>query len=495
MFKRSSGILLHPTSLPSSYGVGDLGKEAYDFVDFLVSSKQRLWQMFPLGPTGYGDSPYQCFSAFAGNPLLISLDKLVEIGLLSKSEVKPPKQFNQDHVEYGEVISFKFSVYKKAYKNFVKKGKTELKNKYENFCYNQREWLEDYALFMALKDYHDGAVWNTWDSSIAQRSSDAIKKWKNKLKEQIEFHKFIQYIFFDQWMELKAYANRNFIEIIGDIPIFVAFDSADVWAKREMFCLDETGYPIEVAGVPPDYFSETGQLWGNPLYDWDKMKGDNYSWWIDRFKVTLQMVDVVRLDHFRGFEAYWAVPYSEKTAVNGIWKKGPGADFFSALEASLGRVPIIAEDLGFITKEVHELRDQFNLPSMKILQFAFDSSEESDVIPHKYNKNSVVYTGTHDNDTILGWFRGAFDADKEYALSYIKSDGKDIAWDFIQLAFSTVSNMALVPLQDVLSLGTEARMNIPGTAGGNWTWRYRQGVLTEDIAKRLADITKLYGRY
>lgn len=494
MFERSSGILLHPTSLPSPHGIGDLGKQAYKFVDFLVASKQKLWQIFPLGPTGYGDSPYQCFSAFAGNPLLISLDNLMEKSLLKQEDVKPHKVFNEEHVEYGEVINFKFSVLKKAHQNFTSVKNPIEKMKYENYCYNQRKWLDDYALFMALKEYHGGAVWNTWDKSIAQREPEAMKEWKNELKEQIDFQKFIQYVFFDQWMELKAYANRNFVDIIGDIPIFVAFDSADVWAKPDMFCLDEKGYPTEVAGVPPDYFSQTGQLWGNPLYEWDRMKEDNYSWWIDRFKETLQMVDIVRLDHFRGFEAYWAVPYGEDTAINGTWKKGPGADLFNALEASLGNIPVIAEDLGFITKEVHELREQFNLPGMKILQFAFNSSEESDVIPHRYDKNSVVYTGTHDNETILGWFGSAFSSDKEYALKYMKSDGKDVAWDFIQLAYSTVSNMAIVPLQDVLALGNEARMNLPGTSGGNWTWRYKEGVLTEDIAYRLADITKLYGR-
>ncbi|SHJ64271.1 4-alpha-glucanotransferase [Anaerobranca californiensis DSM 14826] len=495
MFKRSSGILLHPTSLPSPHGIGDLGKGAYDFVDFLVASKQKLWQILPLGPTGFGDSPYQCFSAFAGNPLLISLDKLVQQGFLKEEDINPPKKFDDNHVEFGEVINFKFSVYKKAYNNFKKYATKVEKGKYENYCHNQREWLEDYALFMALKEYHKGAVWNTWDKSIAKREASALEYWQEKLKEEIGFQKFIQYIFYEQWMDLKSYANKNFIEVIGDIPIFVAFDSADVWSRPELFCLDEKGYPTEVAGVPPDYFSLTGQLWGNPLYNWDKMQEDDYRWWIDRFKVTLQLVDIVRLDHFRGFEAYWAVPYGEKTAVNGTWRKGPGADLFSSIEKALGKLPIIAEDLGFITKEVHQIREQFNFPGMKILQFAFDSKEESDVIPHKYEKNSVVYTGTHDNDTILGWFEKASPQDREYALKYAKSDGKDISWDIIQLALSTVCNIAIIPLQDLLSLGAEGRMNIPGTTSGNWTWRFKEGDLTENIAQRLATLTKLYGRY
>ncbi|SES62048.1 4-alpha-glucanotransferase [Anaerobranca gottschalkii DSM 13577] len=495
MFKRSSGILLHPTSLPSPYGIGDLGKEAYDFVDFLVASKQKLWQILPLGPTGFGDSPYQCFSAFAGNPLLISLDKLVQEGFLKKEDIKPPKKFDDNHVEFGEVINFKFSVFNKAYNNFKKHATKIQKEKYENYCHNQKKWLDDYALFMALKEHYKGAVWNTWDKPIAKREASALEYWKEKLKEEIGFQKFIQYIFYEQWMDLKSYANKNFIEVIGDIPIFVAFDSADVWSQPELFCLDEKGYPTEVAGVPPDYFSATGQLWGNPLYNWDKMKEDDYKWWIDRFKVTLQLVDIVRLDHFRGFEAYWAVPYGEKTAVNGVWRKGPGADLFSSIEKALGKLPIIAEDLGFITKEVHEIREQFNFPGMKILQFAFDSKEESDVIPYKYEKNSVVYTGTHDNDTILGWFEKASPQDREYALKYSKSDGKDISWDIIQLALSTVCNIAIFPLQDILSLGAEGRMNVPGTASGNWTWRFKKGDLTESIALRLAELTKLYGRY
>ncbi|WP_204989358.1 4-alpha-glucanotransferase [Sporohalobacter salinus] len=494
LFKRQSGILLHPTSLPGEYGIGSLGEEAYKFVDFLVASDQKIWQILPLGPTGYGNSPYQSFSAFAGNPLLISLERLRKDALLDEKDLNTDREFPLDYVDYNQVSDFKYSLFEKAFKNFKSNVSKSINDKFQRFCNENEKWLEDYALFKALKEHFNGKPWYKWNEDIKLRRPEAIKEYQERLKNRIDFHKFIQYIFFKQWNKLKAYANHNYIKIIGDIPIFVAYDSADVWANPELFTLDEDKKPINVAGVPPDYFSETGQLWGNPLYDWQKLKETNYKWWIDRFKTTLELVDIVRLDHFRGFAAYWAVPYGEKTAVNGKWKQGPGKDFFRKVKEELKGLPIIAEDLGVITDEVVELRDHFDLPGMGVLQFGFNSQEDNDHLPHNYRQNSVVYTGTHDNNTVLGWYNNADDEAKEYVKEYLKGSEENICWDFIQAAWASVSKLAIAPLQDILSLNSEARMNTPGTVKGNWKWRYREEMLDVNISEKLKRLTEIYHR-
>jgi 4-alpha-glucanotransferase len=495
-FPRSSGILLHPTSLPGRFGCGDVGSEAYRFLDFLVESKQRWWQVLPLGPTGYGDSPYQSFSAFAGNPLLIDPDRLVEEGLLSSSDLKKVPAFPQDGVDYGPVIGFRMALLKKSFENF-KTGRGPDQDEFETFCRENSAWLDDFTLFMALKEAHGGTVWNTWESDIAGRQPEAMRRWTQALADSIQRHHYFQYQFFKQWAALKRAANEQGIRFIGDIPIFVAHDSADVWAHPDLFYLDEKGQPTVVAGVPPDYFSATGQLWGNPLYRWDVMKERGYAWWIDRVKAALATVDVVRMDHFRGFEAYWEIPATEKNAIRGRWVKGPGADLFHALRFafSVHHLPIIAEDLGVITPEVVALRDQFELPGMKILQFAFGGGIAKMEAPYQYSRNYVVYTGTHDNDTSLGWFRrSSAPEERELALKYMGTDGREFNWDFIRLAFSSVADMAVVPLQDVLGLDSEARMNYPSRASGNWSWRYLPGALTPEIKQRLAEMTEIYGR-
>ncbi len=493
-FTRSSGVLLHPTSLPGEYGMGDIGPNAYKFVDFLATAKQKLWQVLPLGPTGYGDSPYQCFSTFAGNPFLISFEKLCEEGLLNKKDAEPKESFDDSKIDYGKVINYKNSVLRKAFENFEHKKDGEEFAKFEYFCEKHSSWLEDYSLFMSLKNKFNGRSWSEWDKDIKLRYSDAVSKYRDELSGEIKFQKFMQYVFFKQWYELKAYANSKEIKIIGDIPIYVAFDSSDTWSNPSAFYFDSEMNPIKVAGVPPDYFSKTGQLWGNPLYNWQALKETGYKWWIDRIKAVHELVDIIRIDHFRGFAGYWAVQYGETTATNGEWEKGPGEDLFWAIKNALGELPILAEDLGFLTQDVHELRDKFNFPSMKILEFGFDSKEGSPYIPHMLTANAVVYTGTHDNDTIVGWYKKAIPDDKKLVRDYMNTDGKEVAWDFIRAAWSSVAVICLAPLQDVLSLGSEARMNTPSVASGNWQWRFKWEDITPKIKTRLKDFTKLYGR-
>ncbi|CAG7839070.1 4-alpha-glucanotransferase [Clostridium haemolyticum] len=492
MFKRSSGILMHITSLPGSYGIGTFGKEAYNFVDFLVKSGQKYWQILPIGPTGYGDSPYQSFSAFAGNPYLIDLDLLYNDKLIEKSDYNNEDFGNKEEsVDYEKIEKFKMPILRKAFKNNKNKYSNEIKKfKEENY-----EWIEDYALYMALKCRYNLKSWMDWDEDIKLRKEKAIKKAKRELKDEIDYNIFLQFIFYKQWRELKKYANKNGIKIIGDIPIYVAEDSADTWANSEIFLLDEYKRPKVVSGCPPDGFSPTGQLWGNPIYDWEYLQKTNYKWWIDRIRFNSKLYDVTRIDHFRGFESYWQIPYGEKTAINGKWVKGPAMKLFNRVKKELGEVEIIAEDLGYLTKEVRVFREASGYPGMKVLEFAFDTREESDYLPHNYNKDSVVYTGTHDNDTVNGWFQNTKKSDVEFAIRYLKlSKEEGYNWGFIRGVLSSVSNLAIVQLQDYLGLGSEARMNIPSTLGGNWKWRVKKEEINENLIKKVYEITKLYGR-
>ena len=496
MFERSSGILFHPTSLPGKYGIGTLGKEAYAFIDFLKKSRQKLWQIFPLGPTGYGDSPYQSFSSFAGNPYLIDFDLLIEAHLLSEEDLRDVFfGDNEEYIDYGAIYNQKYPLLRKAYENFKSSDNHEMKENLEHFKRENASWLNDYSLYISLKNHFNGLPWNEWAHDIKNREHGAMEHYRNELADDIEYHNFIQFLFFKQWGDVKRYANENGIKIIGDIPIFVAADSSDAWANPEIFLFDEERKPVKVAGVPPDYFSATGQLWGNPLYNWQKLKETNYSWWVERVRANLSTCDIIRIDHFRGFEAYWAVPYGDDTAINGQWEPGPGIDLFNAIKSQLGELPIIAEDLGLMTQGVIDLREATGFPGMKILGFAFDSGEENDYLPHTYTKNCVVYTGTHDNDTLIGWFQKAKEEDRQFARDYLNSRSDDeIHWDAIRGAWSSVANMAISPVQDFLGLGSEARINTPGVAAGNWQWRLRHGVLTDELAERIAKLTRVYSR-
>ena len=489
---RASGILLHPTSLPGPYGIGDLGPAADRFVDVLAAAGQSYWQILPLGPTGYGDSPYQTFSAFAGNPFLVSPQLLVEDGLLPALDDAP--SFPVDRVDYGSVIPYKRRLLEQAFARYENHGSPDTRRAVADFAAANRSWLEPFALFMALKDAHDGRPWTQWEPDIAVREPAALARWSEQLAHVMQGHIYSQYLFFQQWARLKSYAAEKGVRIIGDAPIFVAHDSADCWAHRELFYLEPDGQPSIVAGVPPDYFSATGQRWGNPLYRWDVMAADGYAWWIERLRAVLATVDVLRLDHFRGFAGYWAIPGTAPTAETGAWEPGPGIPFFEAVERSLGRLPIIAEDLGVITPDVVAMRDRFGLPGMKILQFAFGGGADNNDLPHNYERNYVVYTGTHDNDTTAGWYATASPHEREHLRAYANSDGADPAWDLIRLAYASVADTAVVPLQDLLNLGNEARMNLPARAGGNWQWRYTDGALTDGLAARVAELARLYGR-
>ena len=496
MFERSSGILFHPTSLPGKYGIGTLGKEAYAFIDCLKKSRQKLWQIFALGPTGYGDSPYQSFSSFAGNPYLIDFDLLIEAHLLSEEDLRDVFfGDNEEYIDYGAIYNQKYPLLRKAYENVKSTVNHEMRENLEHFKRENASWLNDYSLYISLKNHFNGLPWNEWAHDIKNREHGAMEHYRNELADDIEYHNFIQFLFFKQWGDVKRYANENGIKIIGDIPIFVAADSSDAWANPEIFLFDEERKPVKVAGVPPDYFSATGQLWGNPLYNWQKLKETNYSWWVERVRANLSTCDIIRIDHFRGFEAYWAVPYGDDTAINGQWEPGPGIDLFNAIKSQLGELPIIAEDLGLMTQGVIDLREATGFPGMKILGFAFDSGEENDYLPHTYTKNCVVYTGTHDNDTLIGWFQKAKEEDRQFARDYLNSRSDDeIHWDAIRGAWSSVANMAISPVQDFLGLGSEARINTPGVAAGNWQWRLRHGVLTDELAERIAKLTRVYSR-
>jgi 4-alpha-glucanotransferase len=491
--ERSAGILLHPTSLPGPYGIGDLGPAACAWVDALARARQTWWQVLPLGPTGFGDSPYQCFSAFAGNPYLISPELLVRDGLLTEADLEG-EHFHGDRVEYGPAIAFKVRVLGRAWENFWRGSAKALQPEFETFCVKQRSWLDDFALFMALKDTQTGAGWQDWPAPLVLRQPSALQEAHRRLAHTVGQHKFRQFLFSRQWTALRKYAREKRIKLIGDLPIFVSADSADVWANPELFLLDAKRRPTQVAGVPPDYFSATGQLWGNPLYNWEKLKQTGYAWWVARVRAVLEQVDVVRIDHFRGFEAYWAVPAGETTAQNGRWVKAPGAELFERLRGALGGLPLIAEDLGLITPEVDELRERFHLPGMRILQFAFGGGPENKYLPHHYVRNTVVYTGTHDNDTTAGWFHNLPEHQKAFMGRYVPLTPEGAAWDFVRLAWSSVANLALAPLQDVLGLGNEGRMNLPGQAAGNWGWRFRQDMLNDHVVGRLAELTERYSR-
>jgi 4-alpha-glucanotransferase len=502
---RLAGILLHPTSLPGRFGIGELGPETTAFLDFLAETGQRLWQVLPLGPTGYGDSPYQCFSAFAGNPLLVSIDLLREQGLVGAADLARAPSFPEREVDFGAVIEWKRPLLARAHAAFEKKATASRAEAFEAFRREAAAWLPEFALFMALKRANGGAAWHTWDRDLVGREPGALEKARRELAREAREVEFEQWLFFEQWGAVRDQAGARGIRIMGDIPIFVAHDSADVWSHPEIFHLAADGRPALQAGVPPDYFSATGQLWGNPLYRWDALARSGYAWWIDRFRAVLGVVDVVRLDHFRGFEAYWEVPGDAPTAVDGRWVKGPGEAFFDALQAALGRLPIVAEDLGVITPEVEALRDRYGFPGMAILQFAFGSdAHANDFLPHSYPRNKAVYTGTHDNDTVVGWWssgvgdttRTQAEVDKEHerALAYVGGDGSLIHWDFIRALFVSAADTAVVPLQDVLGEGSRSRMNLPGRAGGNWRWRLAAGALTAEVRRRLRLVTEVSGR-
>ncbi|MCQ2579947.1 MAG: 4-alpha-glucanotransferase [Treponemataceae bacterium] len=511
---RSSGILLHPTSLPCTPGIGTIGKQAFRFIDWLKEANQSIWQILPIGPTGYGDSPYASFSTFAGNPLLIDLDILCSQSFLTQEEITPPEWISfKGNIDFGSVVYWKTPLLKKAAACFADKlaQDEKLKSEYDEFAAKQNFWLENYATFMSIKEFYDaqaqkenkfGAMWsNYWPVELATCNKKAVSKWQKTHKAEIEAQKAIQFFFFSQWTALKKYANDNNISIIGDIPIFVAPDSADVWANQKLFQLDENGKATAVAGVPPDYFCATGQLWGNPLYNWAEMKKTNYAWWIQRIKSMMSIVDYVRIDHFRGFEAYWSVPAGEETAVNGKWIKGPAHDLFNAIKAQLGDIPIIAEDLGVITDEVRALRDDFELPGMKVLQFAFDLEEEkrgglvNSFLPHMYTQNCVVYTGTHDNDTLTTWLSELSPEMKELVKKYTGvSDDNKLCDELIRLALASTAAFAVVPLQDLYKVGKEGRMNAPATTGTNWQWRMSEDFFAEDKALWLKEQACLYGR-
>ncbi|MCI0518879.1 MAG: 4-alpha-glucanotransferase [Chloroflexi bacterium] len=493
-FERASGVILHPTSLPGEFGIGDLGVAARRWVDFLDRAGCAWWQVLPLGPTGYGDSPYQCFSAFAGNPYLISPEDMLQDGLLSQEEVKDHPRFPDERVDFGAVIPWKLALLDRAYHRFEEGAAAALRPAFEQFRQAEADWLEDFALFMALKEHHGGAPWVEWPAALRDRQPDALAALRAEMGSAVERQAFRQFLFFRQWSAIREYARERGIRLIGDIPIFVAHDSADVWVHRPLFYLDAEGQRSVMAGVPPDYFSATGQLWGNPLYRWGIHREDSYAWWLGRLRAVLKLVDVVRLDHFRGFSGYWEVPGGAKTAQKGRWVKAPGADFFRAVAEALGDLPIIAEDLGVITPDVRALRDSNGLPGMKILQFAFGGEPTDPFLPHNYPVNCVTYTGTHDNDTARGWYERVGEDERSWCRRYLKSDGRDISWDMIRACWSSVAVFSIAPMQDLLSLGNDARMNYPGNPSGNWSWRLNAGGLNPMIRDRLREVNYLYSR-
>lgn len=493
-FPRASGVLLHPTSLPSKFGIGDLGPAACRFVDWLANAGQTYWQILPLNLTGWGGSPYSTVSAFAGNILLISPEKLVEHGLIDASVMDSAPELDNDKVDFGAVEDWKRGILAQAFETFRGGNDASLRDGFAAFVRENGWWLDDLALFIALKNSNGHAPWYEWTEPLRTRDRDAIERARSQLSRKIESHKFSQFLFHRQWLALKKYANERSVLIIGDIPIFVAHDSADVWCNQQLFKLNEDGSPKVVAGVPPDYFSSTGQLWGNPIYDWQAMKADDFGWWTARLAFTLKTVDIVRLDHFIGFAHNWEVPASEKTAVDGRWIDVPGEDIFATLKKRLGDLPVIVEDLGAVTPTAEKLRDSCGFPGMRILQYAFGGDAYSRDLPHNYIQNCVAYAGTHDNDTCRGWFKNIPKNVRDHCRTYLGSTGRDISWDMIRAVWSSVANTAVAQLQDVLTLGSEARMNTPATGEGNWQWRFRDGDLTDELAARLREMTELFGR-
>ena len=489
--KRASGVLMPVFSLPSKYGIGCFSKEAYKFVDQLKKAGQSYWQILPLGPTGYGDSPYQSFSTYAGNPYFIDLKTLVKEGLLTKKECKEVRCKEQKKIDYEKIYQNRFKILKKAYRRFQKN------DKYEKFLEENAFWLEDYCMYMAIKDAHEGKSWSEWEELLKKREKTALEKVKEELEDEIGFYQFQQYEFDRQWKKLHTYAKEQGIQIIGDIPIYVAFDSADAWAAPELFQFDEENNPIRVAGCPPDAFAKTGQLWGNPLYDWEYHKKTGYAWWMRRIAHCFALYDIVRIDHFRGFDEYYAIPYGEKTARNGKWQQGPGMDLFGAVREQFGDLPIIAEDLGFLTDSVRRMLKESGYPGMKVLQFAFDSREESDYLPHNYERNCVVYTGTHDNNTVMGWYDELSPEDKKLAVDYLHNaytPKKEIYWDYIALAMRSVADTCIIPVQDYLGLGKEARINTPSTLGGNWVYRLPKKTFDAAKIRKIRRMTEICAR-
>ncbi len=491
---RRNGMLLPIASLPSPYGIGGFSKEAYEFIDLLEETGQKLWQILPLGPTSYGDSPYQSFSTFAGNPYFIDLDTLVEKGWLTKEACEASDYGdNESYIDYGRIYNSRFVLLKQAFLN----SDVLSDEKFAEFCKANQHWLPDYALYMALKNQNDGKSWIEWEEEIRLRKPEAVEYYKKELEEECNFYEFLQYEFHEQWTKVKEYAHEKGIQIVGDVPIYVAFDSADTWANPELFQLDEKNLPLGVAGCPPDAFSATGQLWGNPLYNWAYHKKTGYDWWLKRIAYCFDLYDIVRIDHFRGFDEYYSIPYGDETAVNGHWEKGPGMDLFDTVKEKLGELDIIAEDLGFLTESVFQLLKDSGYPGMKVLQFAFDPSEDSDYLTYKYQRNCVVYTGTHDNDTTAGWFEKLSDGDREVALRYMNSfytPKEEQHWDLIALAMRSTADTCIIPVQDFLGLGSEARINMPSTLGDNWKWRMTKGAFSEELKEKIRRMTKLYGR-
>jgi 4-alpha-glucanotransferase len=492
---RSAGVLLHPSSLPCPYGIGDFGSGAYKFLDFLANAEIALWEILPLGPTGYGESPYQCFSAFAGNPILISPELLVRDGLLKAEVIANLPKFTTRKVDFERVKSWKEPIFHSAFKQFLGlKAGSELQNEFNEFSERENSWLEDYSLFAAIKQNHNKVSWKDWPKDLRMRIPEVLSDYRNKYKNEIAEQVFIQYLFFRQWKSIVSYAHERDVKIIGDIPLFVAYDSADVWANPELFDLDKNREAKTVAGVPPDYFSSTGQLWGNPHYRWANHKRTGYAWWKARFRKTLELVDILRLDHFRGFGGFWEVPAGSLTAKHGNWVKGPGSQFFKEIEKDLGILPIIAEDLGVITRDVHEMRDKFNFPGMRILQFGFGSDANDPFLPHNYPKHCVAFTGTHDNATARGWYSEAPIHEKKYCSDYLDSSGKNIAWDLLRTLWSSHADFVIAPMQDFLNLGNQARMNYPGTLGGNWNWRMSNNALNSELTEKIHNLNITYGR-
>lgn len=491
---RSSGILLHISSLPGKFGIGDLGEPAYHCVDFMADSGTQYWQILPLNPTGFGNSPYQGLSAFAGNPLFIDPEGLVKLDLLSEDDLQDIPRFSQRKVNYAKIAKWKTNIYRLAFDAFLRDSSHSLVSEYKSFCSISAGWLEDFALFMTIREESGFASWDQWPNPLRMRDKAALRAYETTNHQCIEFHKFLQFIFFRQWSQLKEYANSKSVKFIGDIPIYVGFNCADVWANPQLFQLDENRQPLAVAGVPPDFFSENGQLWGNPLFDWDVHKKEKYSWWISRVAASLKTVDMVRLDHFRGFAGYYRIPAADITALNGEWIPGPGRHFFTALNNAFGGLPFIAEDLGVITPDVEALRDHYGLPGMRILQFAFGSDARHAFLPHNYPRNCVAYSGTHDNNTSLGWFKTASKKEREFCASYLGFHTRNIAHEMIRAVWQSPAATAIAPMQDFLRLGSWARMNTPSTIGGNWEWRMAPGSLSNKISHWLTEINKVYDR-